>query len=133
MSGLAQSKAEITIRQLEEAERKAVLEGDTTALYTRLWWPEILINNPSNQSGDFAIVSQRFRTGKVDYVFFNRTIERIAITGHTAVVMGEEQLQPKGKADNAGKTITRRFMNVWQQRGREWRVIGRQATVIKVE
>jgi hypothetical protein len=47
--------------------------------------------------------------------------------------MGEEKIKPQGKQINAGKLVTRRFMNVWMYSNNSWSIIARQATIIKVE
>lgn len=133
LEGWAQSGVKDKILQLDEQERQAVLKGDTVALFNRLWWPDILINSPGNVSNDLTAVRKRFRAGQIDYSAFTRSVERVHVYGRMAIILGEEKLQPKGVTDNVGKTVTRRFMNVYQQRGKEWRMIARQATIISVE
>jgi ketosteroid isomerase-like protein len=47
--------------------------------------------------------------------------------------MGEEVVEPRDTAANAGKTVRRRFTDVWRKEpdGR-WRLTVRQATVTSV-
>jgi hypothetical protein len=47
--------------------------------------------------------------------------------------MGGETIRPQGKQVNAGKTVTRRFTNVWMSSKNSWSIVARQATIIKVE
>ena len=69
----------------------------------------------------------------MNYASFERNIEKIAFNDNLAVVMGEEILKPQGIQVNAGKTVTRRFTNVWKYTNNSWSIIIRQATIIKVE
>ena len=49
------------------------------------------------------------------------------------MVMGEEITKPQGHQLHAGKTVTRRFTNIWKFVNNQWFMIGRQATIVKVE
>jgi hypothetical protein len=53
--------------------------------------------------------------------------------GDCVVTMGYEIVVPKGNVANAGKTITRRYTNIFCRQGRHWPIIARQATIISVE
>ncbi|HEX8330337.1 MAG TPA: nuclear transport factor 2 family protein [Hymenobacter sp.] len=128
--GQAAVIAEIT--KLENMEREAVLKHDTVALQ-RLWSKDFVVNNPQNMVSTYAQVMKRLRTGKIDYTSFDRTIEKISVTGDVAVTMGQEVLKPENLTDNTGKTVTRRFTNVWLRTGGTWQAIARQATVISVK
>ena len=121
--------AEIT--KLDNLEREAVIKADTVALL-RLWSPDILINNPQNRISTRAQVLGRIRQGLLDYTSFDRTIEKLSILGDIVVVMGQEVLQPVHKADYVGKTVTRRFTNVWMQQAGTWRLVARQATIVSL-
>jgi ketosteroid isomerase-like protein len=122
--------AEIT--KLDNLEREAVIKADTGALL-RLWSPDILINNPQNRISTRAQVLSRIRQGLLDYTSFERTIEKLSIIGDIVVVMGQEVLHPARKADYVGKTVTRRFTNVWMQQAGTWRLVARQATIVSLQ
>ena len=47
--------------------------------------------------------------------------------------MGLETLTPQGDTQNAGKTVTRRFTNIWTKESDEWKLTARQATVVLVK
>jgi hypothetical protein len=47
--------------------------------------------------------------------------------------MGKEIIKPTGTSTHAGKTITRRFTNVWTKNKSSWIMVGRQATIISIE
>jgi hypothetical protein len=131
--GFAQNPEESEIRRLENLEREAVLKVDTTLLFNKLWSPDMVVNSPQNKVGTVEFTKMSIRTGLLNYASFERNIERITFNDNLAIVMGEEILKPQGKAINAGKTVTRRFTNVWKKSNNNWSIIARQATIIKVE
>jgi ketosteroid isomerase-like protein len=130
---MAQSKDEQIIRNLEHQELEAVLHGDTTALFEKLWAPELIVNNPANLVITKQQVVELIKAGKINYETFERIIEKISIVGNTAIVMGREELKPQGNTDNAGKQVTRRFTNVWIKQKSHWLLTGRQATIAFVQ
>ena len=130
---LAQDPREPEIRRLENLEREAVLKTDSMALFDKLWSPNMVVNTPANVVGTVEGTKTQLRSGNLNYLSFERNIEKINLTGNVAVVMGEEKIKPQGKQLNAGKLVTRRFTNVWLYSNNSWSIIARQATIIKVE
>jgi hypothetical protein len=130
---IAQNPQESEIRRLENLEREAVLNVDTTLLFNRLWSPDMVVNSPQNKVGTVENTKMSLRTGMLNYASFERNIEKITFNDNLAIVMGEEILKPQGKTINSGKTVTRRFTNVWKNSNNSWSIIARQATIIKVE
>lgn len=47
--------------------------------------------------------------------------------------MGHELVSPEGVTDNAGKSLTRRYTNIWMKRDNQWKLVGRQATIVTVQ
>jgi hypothetical protein len=134
INSFAQDKRESEIRRLEELERIAVLVNDTISLFNDFWAPNMKVNIPANTVADVAKIRQRIRTDKLKYASFERIIEDITFDENIAIVMGYEKLVPKGHADDAGKLLTRRFTNIWKYTKKDkWKMIARQATIIKVE
>lgn len=129
----AQQNAEQIIRKLEQAERQAILGGDTSRLMNVLWAPEFLVNNPANIVVTKSEVAALIKSGKLNYEHFDRVIEKISIIDNTAIVMGREEIKPQGVSDYAGERITRRFTNIWMSRNGSWKLVGRQATIAAVE
>lgn len=113
------------IRRLDQAHADAILRGDLPAL-DKLWTEDFIVNNPFNEidKGD------RIRTGAVTYSSFVRVAESIVVHGDTVIVMGHEVAVPKGNSPDAGKTINRRYTNIWMQRAGKWRLVARHASVI---
>jgi Domain of unknown function (DUF4440) len=129
----AQDVREAEIRRLDNLERESVMRGDSAALFDKIWSPNMIINTPANVVGTVEGTKAHFRAGGLRYLSFERTIEKIAMHDNVAVVMGGEVIKPQGKQPNSGKTVTRRFTHVWLFEHNSWSIIGRQATIIKVE
>lgn len=127
----AQQSHEAVIRRLENAEREAILKGDTTMLY-QLMSSKIVVQNPENAIVGFRQIISRVKTGKINYASFERSIEKITFIGNTSIVMGKEVLVPQGSSKNAGKTITRRFTNIWMKEKDAWKLVARQATIVSI-
>ena len=129
----AQDSREAEIRRLENIEREAVLKSDSAALYNKLWSPNMVINGPANVVGTVEGTKAMLRSGNLNYLLFERNIEKITFNDNLAIVMGGEVIKPQGKQLNAGKTVHRRFVNIWQYKNNSWSIIARQATIFKVE
>ncbi len=127
----AQQLHEAVIRRLENAEREAILKGDTTMLY-QLMSSRIVVQNPENAMVGFRQIINKVKTGKINYASFERLIEKITFIDNTSIVMGKEVLIPQGSTQNAGKTITRRFTNIWMKEKDVWKLIARQATLVAI-
>jgi len=132
-STLAQDPREAEIRLLEQLEREAVMKGDSVSLFDKLWSPNMVINTPANVVGNVQGTKAMFRSGGLNYLSFERNIEKVTFNENIAIVMGSEVIKPQGKQPNAGKTVSRRFTNIWKYSGNSWSIIARQATIIKVE
>ena len=113
------------ITKLDLAHADAILRGDLTAL-DKLWTQDFRVNNPFNEIDK----ADRIRTGAVTYSSFLREPESILIHGDTVIVMGRETAVPKGTSPDAGKTIRRRYTNIWMKRKGQWRLVARHASVI---
>jgi ketosteroid isomerase-like protein len=113
------------IRRLELLHADAVLRGDLAAM-DKIWTTDFKVNNPFNEVDK----ADRIRTGAVTYSSFVREPESVQIHKNTVIVMGRETVVPKGASPDAGKTINRRYTNIWMKREGKWRLIARHASVI---
>jgi ketosteroid isomerase-like protein len=130
---IAQDAREAEIRNVESLQTEAILKNDTTALY-KLWSPQIVVNNPYNNVVTLDQIKKIFASGKVGNTSsLDVNIEKITFVNDVAIVMGTETLTPKGSADYSGKTIIRRFTNIWMQEDGEWKLTARQATLTSVK
>ncbi|MFN8353949.1 MAG: nuclear transport factor 2 family protein [Spirosomataceae bacterium] len=124
---------EAELRRLENMEREATMRGDSAVLFGKIWSNEMVVNTPANRVGTVEGTKMQLRTGNLAYNSFVRNIEKITFNDNIALVMGEEITKPQGIQQHAGKTVTRRFTNIWKFANNQWFMIGRQATIIKVE
>jgi hypothetical protein len=129
----AQDGRETEIRRLENIEREATIKGDSSILFGKIWSSEMVVNTPANLVGTVEGTKMQLRTGNLAYLSFVRNIEKITFNDNIAMVMGEEIIKPQLNQQNSGKTVTRRFTNIWKYGNKQWQMIGRQATIIKVE
>ena len=132
INSFSQQPDEVLIRQLENMEREAILKSDTTQLFN-LMSEKIVVQNPENTIVGFRQIIDRIKSGKISYSVFERRIDNIAFVNGIAVVMGLETLIPQGASQNAGKTVQRRFTNVWTKENMVWKLTARQATIISVD
>jgi hypothetical protein len=119
------------LRSLEQLEGQCVTKGDTATLF-RLWAKEFVVNNPDNRVVTAQQVRAFMRTGKIDYTSFQRVIEKITVADNVAIAMGHEITTPQKQTANAGKTVTRRYTDVWVRQAGSWHLMARQATNILV-
>ena len=111
----------------------ATMTGDREAFLGSMA-DDVLVNSPFNNVADKALVTQRTRGGIIDYIAFDRVIDRIAVRKSGEITaMGEEIIRPRGRALHAGKTVHRRFTDIWRNDGGTWKLTLRQATIFKVE
>ena len=112
-NALAQDTRETEIRRMENLERESVLKGDSVALFDKIWSPNMIVNTPANIVGTVEGTKAHLRSGDLNYLSFERNIEKITFNDNVAVVMGGEIIKPQGHQVNAGKTVSRRFTHVW--------------------
>lgn len=128
----SQNAAEAEIRKLEDAQREAFLKKDTATLF-KLFSPDFVVNAPTNKVTTLQDLKNLIRKVEVEMESFERVTEKITFTGDIAIAMGHETLNPTGKMPNAGKTVKRRYTNIWMKNKNGWQLVARQATIISVE
>ena len=76
----------------------------------------------------------RLRSGQISYEpDVEIKIDFAGVRADTVVIMGEEIVNPIGNAPNAGKTVRRRFTDIWKGVDGVWKLAVRQATVTSVQ
>lgn len=111
----------------------AVTTGDKAA-FLDIFTADTVVNSPGNMIGTRAVVERLFDGGMIAYEYLNRSIEYAAPRRDDEVVlMGEETIKPRAGAPNAGKTVRRRFTDLWRLEDGEWKLSLRQATIVSVE
>ena len=115
------------IRKLEMAHAAAILEGDSEAL-DNLMDDDITVNHPTNR-----IVKEKkelldlIQQGIIRYTSFERYPETFLFFKDMVIVMGGEIVVPAQGAPNAGKSLERRYTNIWMNRDGKWRLTVRHA------
>jgi hypothetical protein len=121
------------IEAMDDAEAAAVLTGDPQGP-ARLWANDLIVNAPNNQVMRFAQILDRMtHQTALQYSSFERHREATLVRRDCAVTMGYEIVVPTGNVPNAGKTVTRRYTNIYHLEEGGWRVIARQVTNAAVE
>lgn len=132
LSSNGQSVKEANIRRLEDEHRQAFLTKDTATLYN-LFSKDFIVHAPTNKITTLQELKVLIRTGKVDMEKFERVTEKVTFINNIAIAMGNETLKPTGGMPNAGKTVKRRYTNIWMQNKTGWELVARQSTIISVE
>lgn len=118
------------IKQLEDAELKAILESDTVAL-RKMWAEDVHVNNPSNTVVNRAQVFDRIKSTFIKYSLYTREQEYYGVYDDVVIVMGNETVIPSGNNPDNGKTLKRRYTNVYKNFDNNWKLIARHANIIK--
>ncbi|QMW22034.1 nuclear transport factor 2 family protein [Sandaracinobacteroides saxicola] len=112
---------------------EAILKRDAEA-FGGLFDPAAVVNSPYNNVATRDMAMQRIRNGMIDYTSLERSIEFAARRGaHDVILMGEERYTPVGVSQYAGQVLRRRTSELWSNESGGWKLVLRQATVIKVE
>jgi hypothetical protein len=112
---------------------EAMLSGDFKTVET-IFAPDLVVHSPINMVVNRENVLARLRSGQISYEpNVEERIEFAGVRGGAVVLMGEEIVQPIRNAPNVGKTVHRRFTDIWKNLGGLWKLAIRQATVTSVE
>ena len=128
----AQENIETTIRALEKMEGDAFAKKDTLTLM-KLFSPSLVVNAPINKVMSYGDVMGMIRAGKIDVGKVEKTIEKITVIENIAIVMGQDLVTAQGQMDHTGKTVTRRYTDVWMKTGDSWKLAARQATIVNIQ
>ncbi len=117
------------IQTIEEELVEAVLNRDVAKLRV-LFAEDLMVNNPVNRIVGKEAVIQLVKDRRISYSSYEPSIEKILINGTIAIVMGSETVNPIDEAPFAGKTVERRFTNIWMLRNGHWQLTARHANVV---
>lgn len=129
-SAIDAGKIKTEIARLENLHIKAILSKDSVTLGL-IMDPGLLVNNPRNTVtvGSIGVIG-RLGSGELDHTSYVFEMEQIVISSNTAITMGNETVVPATGPD-AGKTVKRRYSQVWIKSNDSWKMYGRHANVIK--
>lgn len=131
VSAFAQENMDAEIRKLEKMEGEAFAKKDTATLLT-LFSPQLVVNTPLNRVATFEDVLQLIRAANIDVSADEKFIEKITFVENIAIVMGYDVVKPQGAMANAGKTVKRRYTDIWMKDKKSWKLTARQATIISI-
>ena len=95
---------------------------------------DLIVNTPANRVARLEQVLGFFKAGRMNYESAEVVIEALDAREEQVVIMGEEVVRPRETAANAGKTVSRRFTDVWRREADgKWLLTIRQATIIAIE
>lgn len=96
---------------------------------------DFVVTNPFNQFIDKKKVIERVKGNIIKYSSYKRTFDAFRFYGNTAIVIGSEVVVPTSDANrpDAGKTVHRRFTEVWVLRNGMWQKVVRHANNITEE
>ena len=131
---VAEAKAEKEIRAPYHYEQQLLLRKDVAA--QEQFYPEdFVVTNPFNMFIDKPQVMERIRSDIIKYSRYDRAFDAFRIYGDTAIVIGSETVVPTADANraDAGKTIHRRFTEVWLRRNGGGEEVVRHASNVREE
>ena len=123
----AQSSDESAVASAVETLRKAILDGDKTAL-EKISAEKLTYGHSSGQIENKEEFVAALATGKADFTRIDISDQKILITGNTAIV----RHVLKGEVVLSGNTtpLNLSVMLVWQKQDKDWRLLARQAIKI---
>ncbi len=126
-SAQADSPARQQIEAAEAAVAKAIGTRDVAALQ-RLWSPRMLVNSPANNVLTRDQVLAAMGKDQLRYSKYEGSVETFTTFGpDLAVLMGHETIV-RADGGYGGRTLYRRYTDVWQRTNGNWVQIVRQAT-----
>jgi hypothetical protein len=129
----AETSIRHTVEGIEDEDTQAALRNDLREL-DALWSDDLTVNNPNNRIvGKREVFGFMKKRSSLQYESYERHREATVVKSDVVVTMGYETVTPKAGTENAGKTETRRYTNVWHLESGRWRLIARQATNITVQ
>jgi len=99
----------------------------------KIFAPDLVVHAPINAVVNRDNVLNRLRAQQISYEHAERKIDFADVRGDAVVIMGEEVARPTDNAPHAGKTIRRRFSDIWKEIDGSWKLTIRQATITSIE
>ena len=122
-----------SLRAADSEQMRIIVDGDARA-QQEFMHPNYIVSSPANRVMAKAQVVAMLAKGEIGSDNFKRTIERTAITGSVGIVMGDETVIPTPGSElgrlHPGKTLHRRFTNVFLWEAGKWRFLARQASIV---
>ena len=130
-TALDTTKAIEEIKRLYAFEEQLTLTQDTARI--KQYYPDdFVVTNPFNQFIDKKKVIERVKANIIKYSTYKHTFDAFRFYGDMVIVIGSETVVPTADAvrNDAGKTVHRRFTEVWIMRDNKWQKVVRHASNI---
>jgi len=129
-----QGDLEASLRAADAQQLQAIMTRDDKAMAT-MAHANLRINAPTGRILKREELLSMMASGEIATERFERTPESVTITGNLGVVMGGEIVVPtatstSGQMFGAGKTLQRRYTNVYLLEQGAWKFIARHANVV---
>ncbi|HEY5824865.1 MAG TPA: nuclear transport factor 2 family protein [Cyclobacteriaceae bacterium] len=123
----AQTSDETAVAAAVETLRKAMLDGDKTAL-EKISAEKLTYGHSSGQIDNKEEFVTALATGKSDFARIDISDQKILITGNTAIV--RHVLKGESMLNGNTSPVNLSVMLVWQKQGKDWKLLARQAVKI---
>lgn len=128
IKNIAQNKAEQAVAVAVETLRKAMIDGDRTAL-TNIAAAELSYGHSSGAIDDKNIFVEKIASGTSNFEKIDLSQQTIKIAGKTAIVRHNFFAETHDKGKDPG-TIKLHIMTIWQKQKGGWKLLARQAVKI---
>lgn len=121
---IAQSKDESAVAAAVETLRKAMVDGDKSAL-EKIAATELTYGHSSGKLEDKAAFVEAIASGKSDFVSIDLTEQTITVSGDVAIV--RHKLAAETIDGGKPGSVKLAILTVWKKQGKEWKLLARQA------
>jgi ketosteroid isomerase-like protein len=125
----AQSKDEKAVAAAVETLRKAMVDGDRTAL-EKIADKGLTYGHSSGKIEDKATFVENIANGNSDFVTIDLTEQTIYLSGKTAIVRHKFTATSHDKGKDPG-SVKLAILTVWQKDKKEWKLLARQAVKLQ--
>ena len=123
----AQNKQETAVANATEQLRKAMVDGDKTALES-LVTDQLSYGHSGGHIDDKKEFVEKLASGKSDFVTIDLSEQTISISGKTAIV--RHKLNAATNDGGKPAEVHLLVLLVWQKQGSQWKLLARQAVKI---
>ncbi|MEU6559352.1 nuclear transport factor 2 family protein [Nocardia nova] len=118
---------ESTIRSLEDQRYAAVLAGDVDG-FIAVAHPDLVYTHSNADVDTLDSYVEKLRSGHYLYHHIDHPVNRVIVTGDTAVVVGE--MHADLSAGGVRKKLANRALAVWVRDRDRWLLLAYQPTVV---
>jgi hypothetical protein len=133
-SAAAQQPSESNLRAADAEQMRIIVQEDAKA-QSEFMHPNYMLNGPANAVKRKPELVAMLARGDIGSERFLRNVEGVAVTGNVGIVMGNEVVTPTATSNlgrlHPGRTLKRRYTNVFIWEDGRWRFLARQASIVE--